>query len=141
MERQHAEYENLIDACTTFPATPAAVAHPCDESSLRGAADAAALGLIAPTLVGPRARIEAIAKQHAIDIAPLPIVDAPHSEASADKAVDGLPMGTRCGRLDPGVILYLMDELKMDTRAIERMIYQFGCERRATTQAGDCIER
>ena len=39
-------------------------------------------------------------------------------------AVDGLPMGTRCGSLDPGVMLYLMDELKMDARAIERLIYQ-----------------
>jgi acetate kinase len=39
-------------------------------------------------------------------------------------AVDGLPMGTRSGSLDPGVILYLMDELKMDARAIEKLIYK-----------------
>src|SRR5215831_11550398 len=39
-------------------------------------------------------------------------------------AADGLPMGTRCGSLDPGVILYLIDELKMDARAIEKLIYQ-----------------
>jgi len=39
-------------------------------------------------------------------------------------AVDGLPMGTRCGSLDPGVILYALDELKMDARAIEKLIYQ-----------------
>jgi acetate kinase len=39
-------------------------------------------------------------------------------------AVDGLPMGTRTGSLDPGVMLYLMDELKMDARAIEKLIYQ-----------------
>ena len=39
-------------------------------------------------------------------------------------AVDGLPMGTRCGSLDPGVVLYLMDEMKMDPRAIEKLIYQ-----------------
>jgi acetate kinase len=38
-------------------------------------------------------------------------------------AVDGLPMGTRTGALDPGVILYLMDERKMDTRAVEKLIY------------------
>jgi acetate kinase len=38
-------------------------------------------------------------------------------------AADGLPMGTRCGALDPGVILYLMDERKMDARAIERLLY------------------
>jgi len=39
-------------------------------------------------------------------------------------AVEGLPMGTRCGALDPGVMLYLMDEMKMDARAIEKLIYQ-----------------
>jgi acetate kinase len=38
-------------------------------------------------------------------------------------AVDGLPMGTRCGALDPGVLLYLMDERGMDARAIEKLIY------------------
>jgi acetate kinase len=39
-------------------------------------------------------------------------------------AVDGLPMGTRSGALDPGVVLYLMDECGMSTRAVEKMIYQ-----------------
>jgi acetate kinase len=39
-------------------------------------------------------------------------------------AVDGLPMGTRCGNVDPGVILYLIDELKMDARAVEELIYK-----------------
>jgi acetate kinase len=39
-------------------------------------------------------------------------------------AVDGLPMGTRSGALDPGLVLYLMDELKMDVRAIEALIYK-----------------
>jgi acetate kinase len=39
-------------------------------------------------------------------------------------AVEGLPMGTRCGSLDPGVVLYLMDELRMDARAIEKLVYQ-----------------
>ncbi len=39
-------------------------------------------------------------------------------------AADGLPMGTRCGSLDPGVVLYLIDELGMDARAVEKLIYQ-----------------
>ena len=39
-------------------------------------------------------------------------------------AVDGLMMGTRCGSIDPGVLLYLMDELHMDARAIEDLIYR-----------------
>lgn len=38
--------------------------------------------------------------------------------------VDGLPMGTRSGSLDPGVLLFLMDQHKMDARAIEKLIYE-----------------
>ena len=38
-------------------------------------------------------------------------------------AVEGLPMGTRCGSLDPGVLLFLMDELKLGPRDIERLLY------------------
>jgi acetate kinase len=38
-------------------------------------------------------------------------------------AVEGLPMGTRSGALDPGVILYLMDQRGMDARAIEKLLY------------------
>ncbi|WP_343732862.1 acetate/propionate family kinase [Duganella sp.] len=39
-------------------------------------------------------------------------------------AVDGLPMGTRCGALDPGVVLYLMQELGMDVAAVQKLMYQ-----------------
>jgi acetate kinase len=38
-------------------------------------------------------------------------------------AVEGLPMGTRCGSIDPGVLLYLMDERGLDARALEKLIY------------------
>ena len=69
MARAHDKYQRLIDFCKALPPTPTAVAHPCDESSLRSAVDAAKMGLIAPILVGPRARIEAVAKEHGLDIA------------------------------------------------------------------------
>lgn len=39
-------------------------------------------------------------------------------------ALDGLPMGTRSGALDPGVLLYLMDQHGMDARALEKLLYQ-----------------
>ena len=86
-ERTHEKYHGLLDSCRSLPPTPTAVAHPCDQSSLEGAVDAARLGLISPILVGPRSRIEAAARQYAIDIAGLPIVDAPFSHASAEQAV------------------------------------------------------
>jgi phosphate acetyltransferase len=87
MKTKHEKYQQLIERCKKLPPTPTAVAHPCDQSSLEGAADAAKLGLIAPILVGPRARIEAVAAQFHINIAKLTIVDAEHSQASAEKAV------------------------------------------------------
>jgi phosphate acetyltransferase len=88
MTKPHEKYQRLLDYCKTLPPTPTAVAHPCDESSLRGAVDAAKLGLIKPILVGPRARIEAVAREYKIDIAGLEIVEAPHSHAAAEKAVE-----------------------------------------------------
>jgi acetate kinase len=39
-------------------------------------------------------------------------------------ALDGLPMGTRCGQLDPGVLLYLMSEQGMDAQAISDLLYR-----------------
>ena len=39
-------------------------------------------------------------------------------------AVDGIMMGTRCGSLDPGVLIYLMDEAGMDARALETLVYK-----------------
>ncbi len=39
-------------------------------------------------------------------------------------AVDGLVMGTRCGAIDPGVLLHLMDAYGMDARTIENLIYR-----------------
>jgi phosphate acetyltransferase len=88
LERTHEKYQRLLDSCRLLAPTPTAVAHPCDQSSLEGAVDAARLGLIAPILVGPRSRIEAVAKEFAVDISNLPIVDAPFSHASAEKAVE-----------------------------------------------------
>jgi phosphate acetyltransferase len=87
MERKHEKYERLIAACKALPPTRTAVAHPCDEGSLQAVMDAARAGLIAPTLVGPRARIEAVARTLGVDPSKLEIVDAPHSEASAAAAV------------------------------------------------------
>ncbi|HVL07684.1 MAG TPA: phosphate acetyltransferase [Burkholderiaceae bacterium] len=86
MKQKHEKYQRLIDYCKELPPMPTAVVHPCDESSLSGAFEAAKLGLIAPILVGPRARIEAVAKENKINISDFPIVDAPYSEAAAVSA-------------------------------------------------------
>ena len=84
----HEKYQRLIDAAKAVEPVPTAVAHPCDQSSLSGAVDAAKLGLIRPILVGPKAKIDALAKSLKLDIAGYQLVDAPHSHAAAAKAVE-----------------------------------------------------
>jgi len=87
MHRKHQQYEELIAYCKALPPVPTAVVHPCDETSLKGAIEAAELGILKPILVGPRAKIEATAAQFHIDITGYEIVDAEHSHAAADLAV------------------------------------------------------
>ncbi len=89
----HEKYERLIERCKSLPPTPTAVAHPCDRSSLEGALDAAKLGLITPILVGPAARIAAVAAEAKLDISAFEIVDASHSHQSAEKAVEVVRQG------------------------------------------------
>ena len=86
-QRKHRKYEALIERCKALPPLPCAVAHPCDESSLRGAVEAGQMGLFKPILVGPKARIESVSAQFGIDLTGCEIVDAPHSVASAETAV------------------------------------------------------
>ena len=81
------KYGRLISAARDGTPAVTIVAHPCDETSLRGAMEAAAEALIEPVLVGPEAKIVAVATEHGIDIAGREIVDTPHSHAAAARAV------------------------------------------------------
>jgi phosphate acetyltransferase len=85
---RHRKYEALIEACRPLAPVRAAVAHPCDETSLRGAVEAAEVNLISPLLVGPQARIRTLAATLGLDISTLKLVDTPYSHASAAKAVE-----------------------------------------------------
>jgi phosphate acetyltransferase len=86
--REHKKYERLIAATEGLPPLVTAVAHPCDETSLRGALEAAGSELIVPILVGPKDRINSLAKLLGMDLHGVEVVDAPHSEAAAEKAVE-----------------------------------------------------
>ena len=81
------KYERLIARAKEVPPATTVIAHPCDETSLRGPVEAAEAGMIIPILVGPAKKISAVAKEHKIDISRFEIVDAPHSEAAAAQAV------------------------------------------------------
>ena len=85
--REYRVYPALIDRCSRLEPISAAVAHPCDQSSLTAAVEAAEADLIRPVLVGPQAKIRAVAEQFGLDIKPYRLVDAPHSHAAAAKAV------------------------------------------------------
>ena len=89
----HAKYERLIARAKTVPPATTLVVHPCDETSLRGAIEAAEAGIIVPILVGPAAKITAVARKHSLDIAKYEIVDVAHSEAAAAKGVELIHAG------------------------------------------------
>ena len=89
----HEKYQRLIDAAKELSPITTAVVHPCSATSLSGAVDAAKLGLIRPILVGPRAKIEAVAEQLELDLSGCQLVEAPHSHAAAAEAVQQVARG------------------------------------------------
>ena len=86
--RQHEKYERLIGAAKAMPPLATAVAHPCDEFSLKGALEAAEAKLIKPILVGPKDKIRSVAQAFSLDLDGFEVIDAPHSQAAAEKAVE-----------------------------------------------------
>jgi phosphate acetyltransferase len=86
--RSNERYERLLRHAQGLPPVTTAVAHPCDEVSLKGAVEAARLGLIAPILVGPPDRIRAVAERAGLDISGFPLKASAHSHDSAARAVE-----------------------------------------------------
>ncbi|HYG88676.1 MAG TPA: bifunctional enoyl-CoA hydratase/phosphate acetyltransferase [Azospirillum sp.] len=84
---RHDKHDELLKKCEALPPVPTAVVHPCDESSLRGAVEAAEASLIAPVLVGPEAKIRSVADTFGIDLSRCRIVDVEHSHAAAETGV------------------------------------------------------
>ena len=82
------KYARLVAATKEFAPVATAVAHPCDESSLRGALEAAQAGMIIPILVGPKERLRTLAASLDLDIGRYDVVDAAHSQGAAEKAVE-----------------------------------------------------
>ena len=91
--QSHDNFENFVERCRQLPPVAVAVAHPCDESSLGSALEAAREGLIEAILVGPAARIRALAEQHGFDLSGIHIEDVAHSHAAAYRAVELVRLG------------------------------------------------
>jgi phosphate acetyltransferase len=89
----HDKYDRLIAAAQKEATIKVAVAHPCDDVALRGAAEAKRLGLIDPILVGPAERLRGVAGQAGLDIGAMEIVTSAHSHDSAAKAVELVKAG------------------------------------------------
>lgn len=81
-------HRHMIEAAAAFPPMRMAVIHPCDALALNGALDARAAKLIAPVLVGPNAKIRKAAADAGRSIEGIEIIDAPHSHAAAQMAVE-----------------------------------------------------
>jgi phosphate acetyltransferase len=84
----HAKYDRLLVRAKEVPAATTVVVHPCDETSLGGAVEAAEAGIIVPILVGPARKISAVARQHGLAIDGFEVIDTPHSDAAAAKGVE-----------------------------------------------------
>jgi phosphate acetyltransferase/phosphate butyryltransferase len=84
---RHEGFRKLLARATTGAPVITAVAHPCDEASLRGASEAAKAGLITPILVGPAEKIQAVAREFGMNIANFRIEPTTHSHESAASAV------------------------------------------------------
>jgi phosphate acetyltransferase len=84
--RRNDVFARLLRQCDPLEPIPCAVAHPCDRDSLLGALEAARRGLIVPVLVGPPARIHAVAQANSADLSGIRIVATEHSHASAAAA-------------------------------------------------------
>jgi len=81
-------YSTIIALKDKFTPLKTAVVHPIDGNSLGGAVAAAKESIITPILIGPKNKIEAIAKQNRINIAPYKIIDSKHSHQSAQIAAE-----------------------------------------------------
>ncbi len=86
-QRDFVHHKRLLDAAKGLEPIVTAIAHPCDADSLRGAIEAAKANLIVPMLVGPEAKIRAVAAAAEIDISPYSLIPASHSHDAAEKAV------------------------------------------------------
>ena len=86
-EQSSDRYQQFMDMAKGMSPLRTCVVHPVDLNSLAGAVEAAADNLIAPILVGPKARIEQVAQENKLDISAFELVDTPHSHAAAETAV------------------------------------------------------
>jgi phosphate acetyltransferase len=125
----HSSTRKLLAMKDAFKPLKTAIVHPVDAYSLAGAVASAKEGLIEPILVGPRAKIEAVAKQEGIDLSPYTIIATEHSHAAAETAVqmarDGRIEALMKGKLHTDELMEAVVEKENGLRTGRRMSHVF----------------
>jgi phosphotransacetylase/acyl dehydratase len=86
--RRNDAFARLLKQCQGLEPVRCAIVHPCDSASLLGPLEAAKHGLIVPVLVGPLARIRAVAEAENVDLSGVECIDSEHSHAAALRAAE-----------------------------------------------------
>jgi len=92
LHERGARFSALMKATAPLAPIRTAVVHPCDDLSLKGALEAGAQDMIVPVLIGPRVKIEAVAREMGRDLTGIDIVDVPHSHAAAETAARAMAL-------------------------------------------------
>ena len=125
-------YRQLIAMTHGMAPLRTAVVHPVDANSLVGAVEAAREGLIIPILIGPLAKIRAIAELMQIDLSPYEIIDTEHSTDAAAKAVamarDGTVEALMKGALHTDELLHAVVDAKTGLRTGRRLSHVFAID-------------
>jgi phosphotransacetylase/acyl dehydratase len=127
--QEHSKYEALLERCRGLSPARAAVAYPCNETSLAAAVEAAEAGLIEPILVGPSGRIAEVAAIHGLNIAAFRVVESGDDHQAAAKAVELVRKGEAemliKGALHTDVLLHEVVQRETGLRTERRLSHAF----------------
>jgi phosphotransacetylase len=125
----HGGYERLLRAAQALDAIRVAVAHPCNAEALQAAIDARDEDLIVPVLVGPAARMVALAGEIGVVLDGIEVVDAEHSHAAAATAVrlarEGKVAAIMKGSLHTDELLHAVLDRECGLRTERRVSHAF----------------
>ncbi len=125
-------YKKLYSLAKGLPPLTTAVVHPVDEPSLLGAITAAEANLIVPIFVGPQDRIQTAAKNSKIDLNRYEIVNASHSQAAAETAVQLVKNGKvdsiMKGKIHTDELMSVLVARESGLRTGRRMSHVFAIE-------------
>ncbi len=132
LHERGARHRRVVERARKVGPLLTAVIHPCDRLSLGGALAARDAGLMTPVLIGPQARIRAVAAAEGFDISGLAIVDAPHSHASAligvERARAGDVRALMKGALHTDEIMAAVVDSATGLRTERRISHVFGLD-------------